>query len=71
MEEGNIYLSSHLPSTGNCVNIWLDVPTQTVVTSESIDLIISDNQTTQKNIVLSPGMKLSLNQSLLELMEES
>ncbi|MDP5017746.1 MAG: HAMP domain-containing histidine kinase [Dolichospermum sp.] len=68
MEEGNIYLSSHLQPTDNYVNICLDVPTETVVTSESIDLMIAENQTTQKNIVLSPGMKLSLNQSLVELM---
>ncbi len=68
MEEGNIYFSSNLPSTGNWVNIWLDVPTHTVITSESIDLMTSENQTTQKNIVLSPGIKLSLNQSLVELM---
>ncbi len=68
MEEGNIYLSSNLPSTGNYVNIWLDVPIHAVITSESIDLIISEKQTTQKNIVLSAGMKLSLNQSLVELM---
>jgi hypothetical protein len=31
-------------------------------------LMIAENQTTQKNIVLSPGMKLSLHQSLVELM---
>ncbi|AFW96991.1 MULTISPECIES: sensor histidine kinase KdpD [Nostocales] len=68
MEAGNIYLSSHLQPTDNYVNICLDVPTETVVTSESIDLMIAENQTTQKNIVLSPGMKLSLHQSLVELM---
>ena len=68
MEEGNIYLSSNLSSTDNRANIWLDVPTDTVITNESLDLMKSENQTTQKNIVLSPGMKLSLNQSLVELM---
>ena len=68
MEAGNIYLSSHLQPTDNYVNICLDVPTETVVTSESIDLMIAENQTTQKNIVLSPAMKLSLHQSLVELM---
>ena len=68
MEEGNIYLSSNLSSTDNRANIWLDVPTDTVITNESLDLMKSENQTTQENIVLSPGMKFSLNQSLVELM---
>ena len=68
MEEGNIYLSSNLSSTDNRANIWLDVPTDTVITNESLDLMKSHNQTNQENIVLSPGMKLSLNQSLVELM---
>lgn len=68
MEQGNIYLSSNLPGTGNHINIWLDVPTPAVVASESIDLITSENSELQKNIDLSPGMKLLLNQSLLELM---
>jgi K+-sensing histidine kinase KdpD len=68
MEEGNIYLSSNLSSTDNCVNIWLDVPTHSLVTSESIDLMKSVNQTTQENIILSPAMKFSINQSLIELM---
>ncbi|PPJ64638.1 sensor histidine kinase [Cuspidothrix issatschenkoi] len=67
MEEGNIYLSSNLP-TGNHVNIWLDVPTVAVVTSESLDLITTENPELQENIDLSPGMKLLLNQSLVELM---
>ena len=68
MEEGNIYLSSNLPVTGNHVNIWLDVPTVAVVTSESPDLITTENPELQENIDLSPGMKLLLNQSLVELM---
>jgi signal transduction histidine kinase len=68
MEEGNIYFSSHVSSPDNCVNIWLDVPTHALVKSESIDFMISENQTNQKNMVLSPGMQLSLSQSLVELM---
>jgi signal transduction histidine kinase len=68
MEEGNIYLSSNLPVTGNHVNIWLDVPTVAVLTSESLDSITSENPELQENIDLSPGMKLLLNQSLVELM---
>ncbi|MTJ52872.1 HAMP domain-containing histidine kinase [Anabaena sp. UHCC 0253] len=68
MQEGNIYLSSSLASSDNYVYIWLDVPTDAVPTNEPINLMISANQTTQKNIVLPPGMKFSLNQSLVELM---
>ncbi len=68
MEEGNIYLFSNLPVTGNHVNIWLDVPTVAVLTSESLDSIRSENPELQENIDLSPGMKLLLNQSLVELM---
>ncbi|MDB9311292.1 HAMP domain-containing sensor histidine kinase [Aphanizomenon sp. CS-733/32] len=68
MEEGNIYLSSNLQSPGNFANIWLDVPTDTVITNESLHLMKSEPQTTQENIDLSPGMKLSLNQRLVELM---
>lgn len=68
MEEGNIYLSSNLPVTGNYINIWLDVPTVAVLTSESLDLITAKNPELQENIDLSPGMKLLLNQSLVELM---
>jgi signal transduction histidine kinase len=68
MEEGNIYLSSNLPVTGNYINIWLDVPTVAVLTSESLDLITAKNPELQENIDLSPGMKLLLNQSLVGLM---
>ena len=68
MEEGNIYLSGNLQSPGNFANIWLDVPTDTVITNESLHLMKSELQTTQENIDLSPGMKLSLNQRLVELM---
>jgi signal transduction histidine kinase len=68
MEAGNIYLSSNLSLTGNYANIWLDVPTETVIISESIDLMKSEHQTNQQNIVLSAGMKMAINQSLVELM---
>ena len=68
MEEGNIYLSSNLPVTGNYINIWLDVPTVAVLTSESLDLITAKNPELQENRDLSPGMKLLLNQSLVGLM---
>jgi len=67
-EAGNIYLSSHLSSTGNLVNICLDIPNDAVISSESMDLMKGENPIFEKNIVLSPGMKLLLNQTLIDLM---
>jgi signal transduction histidine kinase len=71
MEEGGIYISSSTLPTSNFVNIWLDVPTHTIPWSEPINLIESENHPTEanlKNTNLSPGMRLLINQSLLELM---
>ena len=67
-EAGNIYLSSHLSSTGNLVNICLDIPNDAVIISESMDLMKGENPIFETNIVLSPGMKLLLNQTLIDLM---
>ena len=67
-EAGNINLSSHLSSTGNCVNICLDIPSDAVIISESMDLMEVENPIFETNIVLSPGMKLLLNQTLIDLM---
>ncbi|OBQ34576.1 MAG: histidine kinase [Anabaena sp. CRKS33] len=68
IEAGNIYLSSHLSSTGNFVNICVDVPNDAVIISESMDLIKGENSTFETSTVLSPGMKLLLNQTLVDLM---
>lgn len=68
MEAGNIYLSSHLSSTANFVNICLDIPNDAVITSESMDLMKGENPTFETNIVLSPAMKLLCNQTLVDLM---
>jgi len=68
IEAGNIDLSSHLSSTGNFVNICVDVPNDAVIISESMDLIKGENSTFETSTVLSPGMKLLLNQTLVDLM---
>ncbi len=71
MEEGNICISSSSSPTTNFVYIWLDIPPQALPNSESIDLINSEDkpqQIDQSLARLSPGMKLILNQTLLEVM---
>ncbi|MEH2153640.1 sensor histidine kinase [Nostoc sp.] len=71
MEEGSIYISSSSLSTNNFVTIWLDFPTHSIPWSEPIDLIKSEDQPTQidqKNATLSPGMRLLINQTLVEVM---
>ncbi|PHJ62839.1 histidine kinase [Nostoc linckia z18] len=71
MEEGSIYISSNTISTNNFVNIWLDVPMNTIPWSEAIDLMESKNHLHQANlqsVTLSPGMRLVINQTLVEVM---
>jgi len=71
MEEGSIFISTSILPTSNLAHIWLDVPTHAITWSESIDLIKSEEnlpQTDQGNATLSPGMKLLLNQTLVEVM---
>ncbi|MBW4612044.1 MAG: HAMP domain-containing histidine kinase [Desmonostoc vinosum HA7617-LM4] len=70
-QEGNISISSSVVSMSNLAHIWLDVPTHAVPLSEYIDLLkITDKplQTAQTHQTLSPGMKLLLNQTLMEVM---
>jgi len=71
MGEGSIYISAGLSSTSNCVYIWLDLPTHAISGSEPIDLLNCVDQMTpteKENAFLLPGMKLLLNQTLLEAM---
>ncbi|MBD2679242.1 MULTISPECIES: sensor histidine kinase KdpD [Nostoc] len=71
MEEGSIYISSSTVSTSNFVNIWVDVPAKTIPLSEPIDSIKSENQPSKaylENATLSPGMRLLINQTLVEVM---
>ncbi|MEH1999022.1 MAG: HAMP domain-containing sensor histidine kinase [Nostoc sp.] len=70
MDEGSICISTSIP-TSNFVNIWLDVPTHAILWSEPIDLIKSEDQPTQiyqQKAALSPGMRLLINQTLVEVM---
>lgn len=77
MEEGSICISSSVSPTTNSVNIWLDIPANALPWSESVDFIKSIEfvnsedklpQIGKENPTLSPGMKLLLNQTLLETM---
>ena len=71
MQEGSICISSSTVPTSNFVNIWLDVPTHAIPWSEAIDLMKSEDQPTQidqENAALSPGMRLLINQTLVEVM---
>ncbi|MDF5710003.1 MAG: HAMP domain-containing sensor histidine kinase [Nostoc sp. S4] len=71
MEEGSIYISSSTVSTSNFVNIWLDVPTHAISWSEPIDSIKSEellNQVNLENVTLSPGMRLLINQTLVQVL---
>ncbi|MFB2773136.1 sensor histidine kinase [Pelatocladus sp. BLCC-F211] len=71
IEEGSIYISTQASSTDNFVYIWLDVPKQSILHSEPIDLISSKNQvvkTDENNLTFDPGMNFLLNQTILEVM---
>ncbi|MDZ8093053.1 MAG: HAMP domain-containing sensor histidine kinase [Nostoc sp. DedQUE05] len=71
MEEGSICISTSTLPTNNFVNIWLDLPTHAISWSEPIDLLKLEDRLTQihqKNATLSPGMRLLINQTLLEVM---
>ncbi|HLP91102.1 MAG TPA: HAMP domain-containing sensor histidine kinase [Nostocaceae cyanobacterium] len=67
LEEGSIYLSSSVNYPENKVYIWLDVPNHGVISSEPIDLINSEIVPLE-TIKITPGMRLLLNQTLLEVM---
>ncbi|MCC5646689.1 HAMP domain-containing histidine kinase [Nostoc sp. CHAB 5824] len=71
MQEGSICISSSTVPTNNFANIWLDVPTHAISWSEPINLIKSEDHLTQidqGNAALSPGMRLLINQTLVEVM---
>ncbi|MEM9922371.1 MAG: HAMP domain-containing sensor histidine kinase [Cyanobacteria bacterium P01_D01_bin.50] len=71
MEEGKIRISTKANYKSNVVCIWLDVPTEAISSREPIDLIQSEEteETDElKNQFLQTGMKLLLNQTLLEVM---
>ncbi|OUL22414.1 sensor histidine kinase [Nostoc sp. RF31YmG] len=77
MEEGKISISTNPSPTKNSAYIWLDIPVHALPWSESIDFIKSIDfiqaedkpvLTDEGNPNLSPGMKLLLNQTLVEVM---
>jgi K+-sensing histidine kinase KdpD len=71
MEEGSICISAEKAKDNDVVYIWLDIPCEGSGWSEAIDLIQSEpkpSKDRQLDSVPSPGMKLLLNQTLMELM---
>jgi signal transduction histidine kinase len=71
MEEGSISISTASSPASKFIHIYLDVPTSAIPISESIDLIKSEYKlpdTDKQNAPFSPGMRLLINQTLLELM---
>ncbi|MEM6751964.1 MAG: HAMP domain-containing sensor histidine kinase [Cyanobacteria bacterium P01_C01_bin.38] len=72
MEEGKISISTKIDDKNNNALIWLDVPREAIPSNEPVDLIESeaDNKVDEEEIKqLQAGMKLLLNQTLLEVME--
>ncbi len=72
MEEGQISISTKVDDKKNVAFIWLDVPHGAIPSNEPVDLIewegdkkMDEEETEQ----LQAGMKLLLNQTLLEVME--
>ncbi|OCQ92656.1 histidine kinase [Nostoc sp. MBR 210] len=71
MQEGSICVSATVLDTNNLAHIYLDIPTHALPESEPIDLMQNNNQPPQnqdEKANFSPGMKLLLNQILLEVM---
>ncbi|MCC5639509.1 HAMP domain-containing histidine kinase [Nostoc sp. CHAB 5844] len=71
MQEGSICVSAAILDNTHTAHIYLDVPTHALPESEPIDLMKHNNQPPQiedEKANLSPGMKLLLNQTLLEVM---
>ncbi|MDJ0736424.1 MAG: HAMP domain-containing sensor histidine kinase [Nostocaceae cyanobacterium] len=73
MEQGSIIVSTQTSPKNHMVQIWLDIPSHAIAKSEPIDLFESLESSyqpgtdTENNPVL-PGMKLLMNQTLLEAM---
>ncbi len=74
MEEGRISISCEANAKSMGAVISLDIPTHAICESEPIDLIESKHKYNQESLThkdntnLSPGMKLLINQTLLETM---
>ncbi|CCH67179.1 Histidine Kinase [Richelia intracellularis HH01] len=68
MEEGSISVSSNNNTENNIVHIYLDVPQATIPESEAIDYLNPDVFNRDQENHVSPGMRLLMNQTILELM---
>ncbi len=72
MEEGKITISTKADDGNNVAFIWLDVPSEAIPSNEPIDLIESEDEKKmdeEEIKLLQAGMKLLLNQTLLEVMK--
>ena len=72
MEEGKITISTKADDGNNVAFIWLDVPSEAIPSNEPIDLIQSEDEKKmdeEEIKLLQAGMKLLLNQTLLEVMK--
>lgn len=68
MEEGRIRVSTNSSPTSDWVQIWIDLQCSPIVWSEPIDLLQQVPELTPEP-ELSPGMKLLLSQTLIEVMQ--
>jgi K+-sensing histidine kinase KdpD len=71
MDEGSIYFLANVIPTDNFAHIWLDVPTDAISSSEPVDLLSpkpESGEANKQNAILTSGMKLLLNQTVLEVM---
>ncbi|GAC1481736.1 MAG: hypothetical protein NVS2B14_21090 [Chamaesiphon sp.] len=70
MEEGSIYLSVKSTPATELTSIWLDVQLDVSAWSEPVELLrsLTASQSVNHYPALSPGLKLILSQTLLELM---
>ena len=72
MEEGTITISTKADHKNNIALIWLDVPREAIPSNEPVDLVKweGDKKMDEEEIEqLQAGMKLLLNQTLLEVMK--
>ncbi len=68
IESGSIRISTKPELEKSKIYIWIDVPSYTIVFDEPIDFMTQKTET-KEEILPSPGMKLWLNQTLLEVMQ--
>lgn len=71
MEEGRICISAQKGITSNYACIWVDLPSFAFPKSEAVDLMTAQtnlNLTASEQAVLSAGMKLLFNQTIIEVL---